>query len=73
MAKVNVFHDEVGNTLVVWFGSPEEEVKAEETDDDIILMKDKNGKVIGFEKLNFLSKGEEPVQVAFEAISASAT
>lgn len=66
MAKVNVFHDATGNTLVVWFGNPEAEVDTEETGDEIVLMKDKDGKVIGFEKLNFLSQSEEPVRIAFE-------
>lgn len=53
MAKVKVFHDRVGNTLVVWFGEPQDEYEVEETGDEVILMKDKNGRVIGFEKLNF--------------------
>ncbi|MGF1570865.1 MAG: DUF2283 domain-containing protein [Nodosilinea sp.] len=66
MAKVNVFHDAVGNTLIVWFGEPSEEVEAEETGDEVILMKDKDGKVIGFEKLNFLPQADQSVRVAFE-------
>lgn len=69
MAKVNVFHDSVGNTLVVWFGDPETEVEAEETGDEVILMKDKEGKVIGFEKLNFLPQADESVRVAFETFA----
>ncbi len=39
MAEVKVFYDRVGNTLTVWFGDPEGEVEAEETGDEIILMK----------------------------------
>lgn len=69
MAKVNVFHDPIGNTLVVWFGDPAEEAEAEETGDEVILMKNKDGKVIGFEKLNFLSQPEQPVRVAFETFA----
>ena len=69
MAKVNVFHDPIGNTLVVWFGNPEDEVEAEETGDEVILMKDKAGNVIGFEKLNFLPNPEQPIRVAFETFS----
>ncbi len=69
MAKVNVFHDPVGNTLVVWFGDPEEEAEAEETGSEVILMKNKEGKVIGFEKLNFLSSSEQSVRVAFETFA----
>ena len=70
MAKVNVFHDPIGNTLVVWFGEPTEEAEAEETGDEVILMKDKDGKVIGFEKLNFLPQADQSVRVAFETCVA---
>jgi uncharacterized protein YuzE len=69
MAQVKVFHDPVGNTLVVWFGDPETEVEAQETADEVILMKDQTGKVIGFEKLNFLADGDQAVKVAFETFS----
>jgi uncharacterized protein YuzE len=70
MAEVKVFHDSVGNTLIVWFGNPEEEVDAEATGDEVILMKDKDGKVIGFEKLNFLAQSDESIRVAFETFAA---
>ena len=70
MAKVNVFHDPVGNTLVVWFGEPSEEAEAEEAGDEVIFMKDKDGKVIGFEKLNYLSQADQSVRVAFETFVA---
>ena len=69
MATVNVLHDPVGNTLVVWFGEPSDEVDAEETGDEVILMKDRSGKVIGFEKLNFLPPSDQPIQVAFETFA----
>lgn len=71
MAEVNVHHDPVGNTLVVWFGDLEAEVDAEETGDDVILMKDKAGNAIGFEKWNFLPQSNESVRVAFETFKAS--
>lgn len=53
MERLKVFYDRTGNTLTVWFGSPEEEYVCEETGDEVILMKDREGHVIGFEKLNF--------------------
>jgi uncharacterized protein YuzE len=68
MAEVKVFYDSTGNTLVVWFGDPQDEVEAEETGDEVILMKDQQGRVIGFEKLNFLPATGKPVQVAFETV-----
>ena len=41
----------------------------EETGDEIILMKDKSGEVIGFEKLNYSLTGAESLNVAFEALA----
>lgn len=70
MAQVKVFYDEVGNTLTVWFGNPTDEFVSEETGDEVILMKDKNGKVIGFEKLNFTVANPKHIQVAFETVAA---
>ena len=70
MAEVKVFYDQVGNTLTVWFGNPQDEYVCEETGDEVILMKDVAGRVIGFEKLNFSVTKPEPLRVAFEALSA---
>jgi hypothetical protein len=64
-----VYHDRTGNTLTVWFDDPKKESVCEEVADDIVLMKDRRGRVIGFERLNFQSRkqrGEEahvPVEV----------
>jgi hypothetical protein len=55
MEKVRVFFDREGNTLSVWFDNPEKEHHCEETDDDVVLVKDRRGRVIGFERLNFLT------------------
>jgi uncharacterized protein YuzE len=70
MAEVKVFYDRTGNSLVVWFGNPEDEVEAEETGDEVILMKDQQGRVIGFEKLNFQPSQDDPVRMAFEQLPA---
>jgi uncharacterized protein YuzE len=67
MAEVKVYYDRVGNTLTVWFGEPQDEYVCEETGDEVILMKDKAGNVIGFERLNFSSDESEQWRVAFEA------
>ncbi len=69
-AEVKVYYDHEGNTLTVWFGDPQEEYIAEETGDEVMLMKDKQGKVIGFEKLNFSSINVSPLRVAFETVAA---
>jgi len=70
MAKVKVFYDHPGNTLTVWFGDPRKEVVCKETGEEVILMKDKAGHVIGFEKLNFSLSQTGQLRVAFETIAA---
>ncbi len=52
----------------MWFDDPQAEYICEETGEEVILMKDKGGQVIGFEKLNFTMTETEQLQVAFEAI-----
>ena len=69
MAQVRVYYDKIGNTLTVWFDDPQEEYICEETGEEVILMKNKIGRVIGFEKLNFTMAETEQLQVAFEAIA----
>ena len=55
MKPIKIFFDKKGNTLNVWFDEPEKESVSEETAEEVILVKDKKGKVIGFEVLNYLS------------------
>ena len=55
MEKVRVYFDRQGNTLSVWFDDPKKEYVCEETDDDVVLVKDRRGRIIGFERLNFLT------------------
>lgn len=69
MDKVRICYDRAGNTLTVWFDDPSKESICEEVDDDVVLMKDRRGRVIGFERLNYLSRkrsseiGNVPVEV----------
>ncbi len=55
MEKIRVFYDREGNSLSVWFDDPKKEHICEESADDVILVKDRRGRVIGFERLNFLT------------------
>lgn len=54
MKKVKVYHDRTGNTLTVWFEDPAREHICEEAGDDVVVMKDRQGQVIGLERLNFV-------------------
>ena len=62
-----ILHDREGQTLTVWFTDPSLEHVAEETGEEVVLMKDRSGRVIGFEKLNFSVAESDSVHVAFEA------
>ena len=53
MDKIKVVHDAVGHTLTVWLDDPAKEHVCEETRDEIVLMKDASGRVIGFELLHY--------------------
>lgn len=68
MEQLKVFYDRTGNTLTVWFGEPEEEYICEETGDEVILMKDRQGHVIGFEKLNFSMATLKELRVDVETV-----
>ena len=69
MEQVKVFYDRAGNSVTVWFGDPQDEYVSEETGDEVILMKDRTGRVIGFEKLNFSTPAPEHLRVTFETVS----
>jgi uncharacterized protein YuzE len=56
--KVRVYYDRTGNTLSVWFDDPKKEHVCEEIDDDVVLVKDRRGRVIGLERLNYRSRKE---------------
>ncbi len=71
MAEVKIYYDKQGNTLTVWFGDPQEEYICEETGDEVVLMKNKAGVVIGFEKLNYSLKESANLRFSFETLSAS--
>jgi uncharacterized protein YuzE len=70
MAEVKVYYDQAGNTLTIWFGSPQDEYISEETRDAVILMKDSNGQVIGFEKLNYTIPSTANLKISLDTATA---
>jgi uncharacterized protein YuzE len=70
MAEVKVLYDREGNTLTVWFTDARQEFVCEETGDEVVLMKDAAGRVIGFEKLNFSVAERDSLRLAFETTPA---
>ncbi|MFZ3169823.1 MAG: DUF2283 domain-containing protein [Candidatus Methanoperedens sp.] len=65
MQKIKVSVNRESNTLEIWFDDPEKEFICEETGKEIVLKKDKNNRVIGFEKLNLFvtKKVNVPIEV----------
>jgi len=55
MNKVIVYYHKETDTMDIWFGNPEDEYICEEAGEGVILKKNKEGKVIGIEKL-YVSK-----------------
>ena len=66
MAELSVLLDREGRTLTVWFSDRRQEYVCEETGDEVVLMKDSDGRVIGFEKLNFSIPETDRLHVAVE-------
>ena len=52
MDKIKVIYDTVGHTLTVWLDDPAREHVCEETNDEVVVMKDVDNRVIGFEVLH---------------------
>jgi hypothetical protein len=67
MAEVKVYYDPIGKTLTVWFGDRNDEYICEETGDEVVLMKDQAGTVIGFEKLNYTVPDEKSIKLSLES------
>jgi uncharacterized protein YuzE len=67
---MKVFYDREGRTLTVWFTERATEYICEETGDEVILMKDAAGHVIGFEKLNFSIPSSDSLRVELETVPA---
>ena len=51
MEKVRIYYSKDTDTMDIWFGDPEDEYIAEEAGEGFILKKDKEGRIIGIEKL----------------------
>ncbi len=56
MAQIKVIHDPVGETLTVYWDDSEREEVCEEVGHGLVLIKDAQGEVIGFERLYFKPK-----------------
>ncbi len=73
MEKIKVIHDMLGKTLTVWFDDPNNESVCEETSDEVVLMKNNQGKVIGFELLHYESADQVNTGINVETVIKTGT
>lgn len=71
MEKIRVIHDPKGHTLTIWWGDPATEAICEEATDEVVLMKDAAGNVIGCEMLHYKG-GDSEAGIEVEAVVRSA-
>ena len=70
MEKMTFFYDEEGDTLDISIGEPKN-ATSEEIGNDVIVRKDKSGRIVGFTILNFERRSESergfniPVEASF--------
>lgn len=63
MDTLTIYYDETGKTLTVWFDDPQKEFIVEETESEVLLIKDERGQVIGLERLNCSAIDPETLRV----------
>lgn len=63
MDTVKIYYDEIGQTLSVWLGDPQSEYLVEETESEVLLMKNEAEQVIGFERLHFTPSNTADLKV----------
>ncbi|MBA4158326.1 MAG: DUF2283 domain-containing protein [Gemmatimonadetes bacterium] len=67
MDRIRVIHNTAGRTLTVWLGDPLDEHVCEETMEEVVLMKNAAGEVIGIELLHYGPAAADP-SLAVEVI-----
>jgi hypothetical protein len=66
MSTLTYYQDHIGDTLTVWYGDPASEFACEETPEEIILMKNAQGVVIGKEILHYSRRRTESLRIVFD-------
>lgn len=64
---IKVIDDAVGQTLTVWWDDPRKEHICTETPEEVVLMKDAAGRVIGIELLHYRPSSGDP-RLAVETV-----
>ena len=65
MNNLKIYHDQEAKTLTIWFDDPKKEFLVDEVEEDLSLIKDKDGNIIGIERLNYLGTKLDASKVKF--------
>lgn len=71
MDRLTYYQDHNGDSLTVWYGDPAAEVICEETDDEVILMKDVHGTVVGQEILHVSKRPQDVYNFVFGKLAVA--
>jgi uncharacterized protein YuzE len=69
--RLRIYYFKETDSLDIWFDEPEKEELSEETDDIVLLKKDKEGTVIGLELISIASLRNKPVEIPVSDIAIS--
>ncbi|PSF36682.1 DUF2283 domain-containing protein [Aphanothece hegewaldii CCALA 016] len=68
MEAIKIYYDEQGKTLTVWFDNPQKEFLTEEISEEVALIKDKEGHIIGVERLNYSLEKTDKSTIEFISV-----
>ena len=65
MDNLKIYHDQQAKTLTIWFDDPQKEFLVDEVEEELSLIKDQEGNIIGIERLNYLGTKLDASKVEF--------
>lgn len=68
MEAIKIYYDEQGKTLTVWFDNPQKEFLTEEISEEVALIKDQEGHIIGVERLNYSLEKADSSKIEFISV-----
>jgi uncharacterized protein YuzE len=61
MEAIKITYDNIGNTLDIWFVKPTKQIICDDLDNDTIVKRDKKGRIVGLEILNYVKNRKHKV------------
>ena len=61
MDTIKITYDNIENTLDIWFTKPSKNIICDDLDNDTIVKRDLDGKIVGIEILNYIKNKQVSV------------